>query len=125
MVKKTAKLIHKNKIILDNLKYATGNYEISRGLMFKGIKKIKKGICLVMPSTKDVKFGASVTMLFCFHPMEILFVNSKFEVVDKKILKPWRPSYTPKAPCKYVFESEIGTFKEIKINDKIKLDFNK
>ena len=121
---KIAKLIHKNKIILNEMKYATGNYEISRGLMFARMKKIKKGICLVMPAKKDVKFGASVTMLFCFHPMEILFVNTNLEVVDKRILKPWLPSYTPKAACKYVFESKIGTFKKLKLGDKIKIEIN-
>lgn len=114
------KLIHKNKIILPEMKWATSAFAISKGLMFRFKKTVDKGMCLVMPSEKDVKFGASITMLFCFVDMEILFINSKFEVVDKKILKTWRPNYTPKQPCKYVVESTIKKFKDIKIGDKVK-----
>lgn len=114
---KLAKLYHENKLILSEMKYATSTYEISKGLMFSGKNKIKKGMCLVMPSTKDVKFGASVTMMFCFSSMEIIFVNSDMEVVDKVILKPWRVSYTPKKECRYVIESVSGTFKNISKGD--------
>ena len=120
-----AKLIHKDKTILPNMKVATGVWEISRGLMFSTKKKVKKGICLVMPTDKDVQFGASVTMLFCFQKLEILFINTKFKVVDKRVLKPWLPNYTPKQPCKFVVEATVGSFRDVKIGDKITFEFNK
>lgn len=119
---KIAKLLHENKVILSEMKYATSTYEISKGLMFSGKKKISKGMCLVMPSSKDVKFGASVTMMFCFSSMEIIFVNSNMQVVDKVILKPWKMSYTPKKECRYVIESTIGTFKNINIDDIVSIE---
>jgi uncharacterized membrane protein (UPF0127 family) len=117
-----AKLLHNNKVVLNNMKYATDSLSISVGLMLAGKKKIAKGMCLVLPVKKDVRHGASVTMLFCFHKMEILFINTKFEVVEKKILLPWTPSYTPKKPCKYVIESLPETFKNIKIGDKVSIE---
>jgi uncharacterized membrane protein (UPF0127 family) len=123
--KKRAKLIHNNKIILPNMIYATSSIDISIGLMFSSKKKVKKGMCLVMPTKTDVKFGSSVTMLFCFFDYEILFINSKYEVVDKKILKPFKVSYTPKKPAKYIIESIPGTFKDIKIGDKIRIEIKK
>ena len=49
-------------------------------------------------------------------------MNSDFEVVDRKILKAWRTSYTPKKPCRYVFESLPGKFEDIKIGDKVVLE---
>lgn len=116
------KLIHKKNIILKDMIWAKGTFRIARGLMFAGKKKIKQGICLVMPTSKDVKFGASVTMWFCFYPMEILFINSKFEVVDKVILKPWVSNYTPKNQCMYVVEGWVGDFSGIKIGDKISFE---
>lgn len=119
---KLAKISHDGKIILDKMKYATSTYQISKGLMFSGKTKIKNGMCLVMPSTKDVKFGASVTMMFCFSSMEIIFVNSNMEVVDKVILKPWKISYTPKKECRYVIESLVGTFKNIEIGHVVKIE---
>jgi len=121
---KSAKLVHNKKEVVSNLRYLTSVWQISRGLMFAGKKKIEQGVCLVMPAIKDVKFGASVTMYFCFSEMDILFVNSKMKVVDKVTLKPWVTSYTPKEECKYVFESSKGKFKDIKIGTKINLEFN-
>ena len=51
-----------------------------------------------------------------------LFVNSKFKVVDKKVLKPWVANYTPKSACMYVIESSVGKFSSINIGDTILLD---
>lgn len=116
------KLEHNNKVVLNSMIWAKGSFRIARGLMFSGKEKINRGICLVMPTKKDVRFGASVTMWFCFYDLEILFINSKFEVVDKKILKPWVSNYTPKKPCMYVVESCVGKFSEIKIGDFIKFN---
>ncbi|MCA9460040.1 MAG: DUF192 domain-containing protein [Nanoarchaeota archaeon] len=116
-----AKLIHNGKIILPYMKYATSTWTISTGLMLAGEKKVKKGICLVMPSLKNVRFGSSVTMLFCLHDLEIIFINSDFKVVDKKILKTWTPSYTPKKPAKYVIEAKVGDLKNIKIGDSVEI----
>ena len=101
------------------MRYLTSVYSISRGLMFASKKKIKKGVCLVMPSEKDGKYGSSVTMMFCFHKMQIIFVNTKMKVVDKVTLRPWKLSYTPKAPCKYILESTPKTFDKIEIGDKV------
>jgi len=116
-----AKLIHKGKIILPNVNVMRSIWRISTGLMFASKKTIERGACLVMPSIKDVKYGSSITMLFCFYPYHILFVNSDFEVVDRIVLKPWRGSYTPKKPARYVFEATAGKFNCIKIGDKIEL----
>lgn len=117
-----AKLIHKKKVILNEMKYLTSMLSISKGLMLSSKKKCKNGVCLVMPTDKDVKFGASVTMMFCLYSLEIIFVNSKFKVVDKVILKPWKITYVPKSECRYVIESYPGNLKEIKIGDTIKIE---
>ena len=100
--------------------YATNPFRIARGLMFASKKTIDKGICLVLPG-KEAKLGSSVTMLFCFSSMDILFLNSKFKVVDKTTLKPFVLSYTPNSPAKYVIESSPNKFKNIKIGDSVKI----
>ena len=118
-----AKLIHKKKEILPNMRVARNAFQLANGLMFAGKKKVNQGMCLVMPVDEDVKFGASVTMFFCFSSMDIIFVNSKFKVVDKVTLKTWVPNYTPKQACKYVVESSKGKFKDIKIGDLVNIEF--
>lgn len=115
------KLIHKSKIILNEMKYASSIWDISKGLMFASKKKVKKGMCLVFPSKKNKKFQCSITMLFCFFSYEILFLDKDFKVVDKTILKPFKLSYIPKKPCKYVIESLPGMFDKIKIGDLVEI----
>lgn len=117
------KLIHKKKEVLTQMKIARTTFEISKGLMFSSKKKCGMGMCLIMPVDDDVKFGASVTMFFCLHPLEIIFVNSKFEVVDKKTLKTWVPTYVPKKACKYIIEAYPGRLKDIKIGDNVEIIF--
>ncbi len=105
------------------MRVAKNSFALAAGLMFTFKKKVNQGLCLVMPTKEDVKFGASITMFFCFVSMNIIFINSKFEVVDKVTLKPWVANYTPKNKCKYVIESTRGKFKDIKIGDKVEIKF--
>jgi uncharacterized protein len=116
-----AKLLFKGRVVLDEMKYATNIFSISLGLMFASKKRIDRGMCLVMPLRRDGRFSGSVTMLFVFRSMDILFVNSDFEVVDKKMLRPFVFSYTPKKACRFVIESSKGKFDRIKVGDRLVL----
>ena len=116
-----SKLIHKGNIILPKVNVMKSIWRISVGLMFANKKSVERGACLVMPRAKNLKYGSAVTMFFCFYPYHILFVNSEMEVVDRIVLKPFRASYVPKKPAKYVFESTAGKFNKIKIGDKVEL----
>lgn len=110
-------LIYNKDIILKNVVVANNPLSLAKGLMFASKKRLDKGICLQF--SNDTRKGAAITMYFCFYPYEILFVNSKFKVVDKVILNPWRLNYLPKEECMYVFESSVGTFKNIKVGDSV------
>mgnify|MGYP006270758429 FL=1 len=103
------------------MRYITSILGISFGLMFSLPTRIKKGVCLVMPTDKDVRYGASVTMMFVFSSLDIIFVNSKYEVVDKITLKPWVTTYVPKKECRYIIEGSKKTFKNINIGDKVEI----
>jgi len=116
-----AKLIYQNKIILENMEYAASFLSRAKGLMFASKKKIKKGICLALPVKQDTRFKASVTMLFCFHPLEIIFVNSTYQIVEKTIVLPWKLNYTPAKACKYIIEAEVGAFAKLDIGHHIKI----
>ena len=116
-----AKLIYQNKIILENMKYAASFLSRARGLMLASKKKVKNGICIALPAKTDTRFKASVTMLFCFHPMEIMFVNSAGQIVEKTILRPWKINYTPAKACKYIIEAEVGAFAELEMGHHVKI----
>ncbi len=116
-----AKLIYQNKIILEKMKYAASFLSRAKGLMFASNKKIKKGICLALPVKQDARFKASVTMFFCFHPLEIIFIDSTYQIVEKTIMQPWKFNYTPAKACKYIIEAKVGVFAELAIGHYVKI----
>lgn len=118
-----AQLIHNSKVILENMGVANSGIQLAYGLMFASKKKVQKGLCLVFPGSVDVRRGATITMWFCFRKYEILFINSKYEVVDKAVLRPWKTSYVPAKACKYVIESLPTTFDEISLGDRVQIKF--
>lgn len=118
-----AKLINsKGEVILEEMRVARSGLSLAYGLMFASKKKVERGMCLVFPN-KDVKYGAAITMWFCFMSYEILCINSNFKVVDKVVLRPFKTTYIPKDKCKYVIESLPGTFESIKEGDVVRIKF--
>lgn len=115
------KLIYEDKVVLDNMQYADSFLSRAKGLMLASKKKVKNGICLALPVKNDTRFKASVTMLFCLYPLEILFVDSAFQIVEKTILSPWKFNYTPNNACKYIIEAEVGAFEKFKLGHYIQI----
>ena len=115
--------ITKNKkdLILKDLRVSKSVIICAYGLMFASKKKCIDGLKLEFLK-EEVKFGASVTMLFCFFSLDIIFVNSKNKIVDRVTLKPFKPIYVPKEKCLYIVEVYKGGFSKLKIGDYIKIE---
>jgi uncharacterized membrane protein (UPF0127 family) len=117
------KIKHKNKILLSNPKHCKSIFELSRGLMFANKEKIEKGAFFTLPGKRLSPRMSAVTMLFVVHPLDILFLNEEYKVVDKVSLKAWIPSYIPKAPAKYIVESSKNSFKDVQLGDELKIEY--
>ena len=115
----TLKLYHKNKLVLENIIATKTTFQKATGLMLKSKRASKNGMFFNFLKDKEVRYGASITMMFCFFPLDIIFIDKKFRVVDKKTMYPFQITYTPKKKCLYVIEAYKGTFRDIKISDKI------
>ena len=57
-------------------------------------------------------------MFFVFYPIQIIWINSKLEVVDVKKVYPFSPLIYSKNKAKYILESR--KFSSLKKGDKIK-----
>ena len=73
-----------------------------------------------MVDKSESKIGAGVTMLFCFTDLGVVWVNANGEIVDIALAKPWRPSYTPKAPAQYVVETDPTQLEHISVGDHLR-----
>ncbi len=85
------------------------------GLMFK---KLRKGEACVLKNPYNDRLGAGIHMFFVPQELDVLWLDEKGVVVDKKHCKRWR-LYFPEKSASYVVELlDAGN---TKINDEIRM----
>ncbi|MEN6379586.1 MAG: DUF192 domain-containing protein [Methanofastidiosum sp.] len=103
----------------DKLTYQRNFFELSRGLMFrKDISESNEAYIFVL----DRERKATITMMFVFFSIDVLWINSKFEVIDaKENIKSFSFHTGHKGKAKYFIEMPQGSIKKhnIKTGDKI------
>ena len=107
----------KTVLILKKTKHAKTIYEQTRGLMF--LKHKNFDFALIFHFKSKSRFLNSIHMFFVFFPILAIFLDENKIVVDKKILKPFYPFYTPKRPCKYLIELPQKYNNKIAIGNKL------
>ena len=105
--------LSKNKKIC-NVKEAKSLFGKAIGLMFK--KELKKDESLLI----ELSLGSSIHSFFMRFPIDLIFLDENFTVVEIANLKPWK-LYTPKKKVKWVLEVNEGVIKEkdIEIGDRL------
>ena len=106
--KKTRQIICKNVVKRKTL------FEKATGLMFK--KDIDDETAYLFYFNKKSKI--SIHMFFVFFPIDIIFLDENFKVVEMAKLRPWQ-LYKSKENAKYFIEVKSGVArkKRIKIGD--------
>ena len=105
--------------IFDKLTYQRNFFELSRGLMFrKNILESNEAYIFVL----DRERNAAITMMFVFFSIDVVWLDSKFEVIDTKENVKSFSFYTGhKGKAKYFIEMPLNSIKKysIKTGDKI------
>ena len=105
--------------IFDKLTYQRSFLELSRGLMFrKDISESNEAYIFVL----DRERKAAITMMFVFFSIDVVWINSKFEVIDtKENIKSFSFYTGHRGKAKYFIEMPLNSIKkhEIKPGDKI------
>jgi len=90
-----------------------------RGLMFR--RRFPRGSALLFKLPKPGRYG--IHMFFVWFPIDLLYLDSRFVVVElREGLRPWR-THRPKAIANYFIELPAGTISRsnVKIGHKIAL----
>jgi len=113
----------KKELVLKKSRLADSSFKRFKGLMLE--KKENFDYALVFPLNFESSYGASIHMMFMNFPIDVLFLNSKLEIVDVvENLKPWVLNCTPKKAAKYIIEMPAGIAREKKIKVGEKAFFN-
>lgn len=73
-----------------------------RGLMFRLRVAPDEGLLFI--ESAETRTGTSIHMLFVFCSIAVVWLGTDGTVVDKRLAKPFRPLYVPKAPARYFLE---------------------
>jgi uncharacterized membrane protein (UPF0127 family) len=88
-----------------------------RGFTFR--RALAPGEGLVLVERGDSRLATSIHMFFVFCDLGVLWVNEAGEVVDSVVARPWRPSYAPRRPARYVIEAEPALVQRIAVGEHI------
>lgn len=83
-------------------------------------RHLPESSALVLVEKSDNRVNTAVHMMFVFIELGVIWVNSAGEVVDKVLARPWRLSYVPKAPARYVIELHPSFLPLFSIGDHVK-----
>ena len=86
-----------------------------RGFTFR--RHLEAGEGLVLVEKEDSRLNTSIHMLFVFMPLGVVWVNDAGIVVHTVLAKPWRLSYIPAAPARYVIETAPAILRHVRIGD--------
>ncbi len=87
-----------------------------KGLMFS--KKLKRGRSLILDRGYESRADSGIHMLFVFFSLDLVFLNSKKEVVDVREAFPFVSLIVPKKKARYIIEMNKGE-NILKVGDKV------
>ncbi len=111
----TGSLYCSEQQLLSNVTYCDRFICKFQGLMFR--RSLQPEEALLMVETSESKIGTSIHMLFMFIPLTVLWLDSSYTIVDKKLAKPWRLAYFPQSAAKYIIETSTDHYELFQIGD--------
>ena len=86
---------------LSNLEVCKTRFQKFKGLMFSK----KKNLLFVLD--KEERFSAGIHMLFVFYPIKVIWLDSKFKIVDLAKLRPFIGFHVPMKKARYILEISV------------------
>ncbi len=106
----------KNIVIEKKVRIANSFFSQLKGLMFE--RKKNFDYALIFPLFTQSRASASIHCMFVFFPIDVIYLDNKKKVVDKKnSVKPFTLFEMPSRPAKYFIELNAGKAKGTEIGD--------
>ena len=105
------------RVLMQKAKWCDNFGSKLRGFTFR--RELGAGDGLVLVEKKDSKLATSIHMLFVSFDLAVIWVNDAGVVVDTVLAKPWKLSYAPQSPARYVIEGHPDLLEQVQIGDKI------
>ena len=108
------------EVILNKAKWCASFWCHFRGLQLVPGLPDDQGLLFVYKS--ESRSATTIHMFFMLFSIAVVWLDSSGKVVDKKLAKPWRPAYAPKAPAQYFIEANPSLLDQVEIGDVLQFD---
>ena len=72
---------------------------------------------ILMVEDSESRVNSAIHMFFMRFDIAVIWINSKFQVVDVQIARKWHPFYIPTAPSKFTLETHPDRMSDFRIGD--------
>ena len=77
---------------------------------------------LLFLTNREGRAHTTIHMFFMLFSIGVVWLDSIGKVVDKRLAKPWRPAYAPKAPAQYFIEANPSLLNRVEVGDVLNFD---
>jgi uncharacterized membrane protein (UPF0127 family) len=116
------RVIHEasGRVLLERARWCDTFGRKLRGLTFR--RSLPPGGGLVLVERSDGRAATSIHMMFVFFDLGVLWADGQGRVVDKRRARPWRLSYVPQAPARYVVEGDPAILDQVQVGESIRFE---
>jgi uncharacterized membrane protein (UPF0127 family) len=107
--------VESGRVVLPAARWCDGFLSRLRGFSWRRRLRPLEGLVLVEKG--DSRLSSAIHMLFVFVDLGVLWVNEAGLVVDSVVARPWRLSYRPAAPARYVVEADPAIVNQVPVGD--------
>ena len=108
------------EIVLERARWCSSYWCHLRGLQF--VTHLPENEGLLFVSSYEGRVHTAIHMMFMFFSIAVVWLDQSGAVVDKKLAKPWRLSYTPKEPAQYFIEANPSLLDRVEIGTRLGFD---
>jgi len=108
------------RVLVERARWCDGFASKLRGFLFR--RALDDGEGLVLVERRDSRLSTAIHMLFVFLDLGVIWVNGDGEIVDTVHARPWRLSYAPQAPARYVVEAHPDVLHGVTVGDHVRFE---
>lgn len=112
--------VESGRVLVKRARWCDGFASKLQGFLFR--RTLDDGEGLVLVEGRDSRMSTAIHMLFVFLDLGVIWVNGDGEVVDTVRARPWRLSYAPQAPARYVIEAHPDVLHEVGVGDHVRFE---
>jgi uncharacterized membrane protein (UPF0127 family) len=106
-----------DEIVATKVKWCTTFLTRGFGLMFH--PPLTEDEAYVFVERQESRSLTTITMLFVFFPLAVIWLDAHKTVVDKVLARPFHPSYAPRQPAQYYLECHPTVLERVQIGDQL------